>query len=860
MKKLYVVDVSSFFFRAFYAIPPLTSPDGMPTNALYGFLNMTIKLLREVKTDHIAFCFDRKDGSFRNEIYKDYKANRGEMPEDLIPQVPYVKELTDLLGIPRFEKKGFEADDVIGSLVVKGKSEGLDVVIVSGDKDFAQLIGPKVIMYDTMKSIKYDEEEAIKKWGVRPEQMIDYLALVGDSSDNVPGVRGIGPKGAQKLLGEYGTLEGIYQNIEDISAKGTKAKLQESEDMAYLSKELVTISTEVNLISDISELKLKEMKRDDLKEALNKLGFKSFEKSLLGKDEKNDSKSDVTESLEKSKNFGKKKTKKAKSSSAQFDEADIVIQQISTEDLKSKVAPFSEIWIWFHGGHLALGIGKDVYTFKDDFEKVGSSLERKVISWYGFDVKECWKKLNIKDQHCKWDSMLAAYVVRAGNTSDISKVMSSYLDFEIDDETSLAKFYSLHLELKKELENKLAEVAGEEIFTNMELPTVPVLCEMELDGIELDTLELAHQSESLKSDIEQIEARIHSMADQEFNVSSPKQLSKILFEDMGLTPGKKTKTGYSTNSDVLEKIKGEHDIVSEIINYRELTKLKSTYVDAIPKLINEDTGRIHTHFRQAVTSTGRLSSNDPNLQNIPIRTKRGRLIRKAFRAKSDSTFISVDYSQIELRVLAHITGDPGLMNAFMNDLDIHSATASEIFETPLDKVTSDLRRKAKAVNFGIAYGQGVYGLAETLGISRSESSEIISRYFEKFKNVKDYMETVVEQAKKAGYVETLFGRRRYIDELKSKNPALKKFGERAAINAPIQGTASDLVKMAMIELHKSISIPALLQVHDEVLFECPKDDVDIQISLIRPIMEEVYPLNVPLKVNVAVGENWDDAH
>jgi DNA polymerase-1 len=864
MKKLYLVDVSSFFFRAFYAIPHLTSPGGMPTNALYGFLSMTIKLLREIKPDYLAYCFDRKDGSFRLELYSEYKANRSEMPEDLVPQVPFVKELTDLLGIPRFELKGFEADDLIGSLVTKGLSEGLEVVIVSGDKDFAQLIGPSVTMLDTMKNVKYDVKSATEKWGVKPDQMIDYLALVGDASDNVPGVKGIGPKGAQKLLGDFGTLEGIYENLDKITAKGTLAKLEESKELAILSKKLVTIATDVKMVVSLDELKLKNIDRDHLRAKLEELGFKSFERTLLGDSSAVTSTqppTSIEETVQKSKSMGRALKKETSISATGVIETQSIQEQVvDLEGLRVLVPPYSDLWVLSDNRRWLFGLGNTVFTVEAELEQIGAVLQSKVLQWKGFDVKVAWKNLDIKDQHCGWDSMLAAYVIRAGNIGSFADICEQYLGRRLPELATAAQVYATHRELETALTENLNRVGGMDVYHRFELPTVPVLTVMEQKGIAIDPVFLKQQSETLDKDVGDLKARIYKEAGEEFNISSPKQLAQILFVKLGLPAGKKTKTGYSTNSDVLDSLKDKHDIVKHIVEYRELTKLKSTYVDALPELINPQTKKIHTHYRQAATSTGRLSSINPNLQNIPIRTERGRLIRKAFLPEPGHVFISVDYSQIELRVLAHITQDKNLIRAFQDDLDIHAATASEIFALPLDAVTDDLRRTAKAVNFGIAYGQGVFGLAETLGISRKESADIIERYFNRFAGVKKYMDEIVEQAKKSGYVETLFGRRRYIDELKAKNPALKKFGERAAINAPIQGTASDLVKLAMIRLYEEVAIPAVLQVHDEVLFECPEDLVEENIPIIKLVMESVARFDVPLKVNVAVGSTWDDAH
>ena len=868
MKKLYLVDVSSFFFRAFYAIPHLANPDGMPTNALYGVLSMTIKLLREEKPDYMAFCYDTKHGSFRNDLYSEYKANRSDMPEDLVPQVPYLKKLASVLGIPAFEQKGFEADDLIGSLSHLGADKGVEVVIVSGDKDFAQLIGPKVTMYDTMKNVRYDVKGVEQKWGVRPEQFIDYLSLVGDSSDNIPGVKGIGPKGAVKLLTEYKTLEGIYENVEGISAKGTKTKLIDGENEAYLSKELVTIATDVEIVKGLDELALKDMDQQETQTLLEELGFKSFLRTLLGKDGASDKSQSMSDSVVTEKPATKKKAPTKKKSTAKKGSASGFIEveknkevEVTATELGDRIEPYSELWAFVWGESVCMGLGADLLKLpSDQFEEAASILDRKLLKWKGFDVKQAWKALKLKDQQCSWDTMLACYVSRPSSVPEIGKVYEKYTGKTPVEDLSAAAHYSMERELEEIMFGELENVDGVAVYEKFELPLVPVLTNMELNGIHLNKAVLADQSQDLEKLLADLTEKIHKHAGSEFNIGSPKQLSKVLFEDLGLTPGKKTKTGFSTNNDVLEKLKEEHEIIEHIMEYREFSKLKSTYVDALPELVDEATGRLHTHFRQAVTTTGRLSSQNPNLQNIPIRTERGRLVRKAFQSKENLSLISADYSQIELRILAHMTDDPGLKKAFQEDLDIHSATAAEVFSVKLDEVTSDLRRTAKAVNFGIAYGQGAYGLAETLGISRTESKEIIDKYFKRFKGVRQYMDETVEQAKSRGYVETIFGRKRYIDELKSKNPAMRSFGERAAINAPVQGSASDIMKLAMIELYANVTMPALLQVHDEIIFECPDSELERQSQLIASIMENVVGLKVPLKVNVSWGKNWDDAH
>lgn len=840
------------FFRAFFALPPLTNDSGMPTNALYGFLSMTIKLLREIKPDYLAFCFDTKEPSFRNEIYKDYKANREEMPENLVPQIPYITRLTEALGITKIEQPGFEADDLIGTLVKLGREKGLEIVIVSGDKDFAQLVAPHVSMYDTMKDVRYDTEGVLAKWGVRPDQIVDYLSLVGDSSDNIPGVYGIGPKGAQKLLSEFKTLDGIYKNLDQISGKAMRAKLEEHRDDAYLSQKLAAIHCDIKLKCSVEDLKLKEINRGELRGLLQELSFKTFEKNLFG-----DGRTDgPTEKIKKEKvEIREKRPVRAPQKSSSIKEV-----HLNASDLDTIVKPYSDVWALLTERGLYLGYGDQLLLVADDARTIGKILGKKQLNWLGYDLKEVWRYLEMREAKAAWDQTVAAYNVRAGNVGPFAETYKAYIGQPLPDLLSPAEYYACQLQLREVLERELDRVHGRSVFETIDLPLVEVLSHIESHGVLIDLDELKTQSSELRLELHDCEKEIHSLAGEIFNIASPKQLAQILFGKLKLNPVRKTKTGYSTDSDVLEKLASEHPIAELIINYRELAKLQSTYLDALPHLVNPKTGRVHTHLNQTATSTGRLSSQNPNLQNIPIRTERGRRVRRAFVAPKGGRLISADYSQIELRILAHIAQDSGLISAFENDLDIHAATASEIFSVPLKDVTEDLRRAAKAVNFGIAYGQGVFGLSESLSISREEAADIIGRYFNRFSGVKEYMDHTVKQAYDRGYVETLFGRRRYVDELKSKNGNIKKFGERAAINAPIQGTAADIVKMAMIQMHQEVSIPMVLQVHDELLFECPEDKVEKSMPRIKKVMEHVHKLKVPLKVNCHSGKNWDDAH
>jgi DNA polymerase-1 len=878
VKKLYLVDVSSMFFRAFYAIPPLRTSTGLPTNALYGFLAMSIKLLRENKPDYMAFCFDRKDPSFRSELYEEYKANRTEMPEDLEPQIPFIRELTEKLGIIALDKEKYEADDVIGTLALLGARHGLDVSIVSGDKDFAQLVRPGIHLYDTMKNIRYDRAGVVEKWGVEPEQIIDYLSIVGDTSDNIPGVKGIGPVGAQKLLAEYKTLDGVYQGLSSIKSESTRNKLMESKDAAFLARKLVEIVTDIDLGVQPEDLRLKPIDRSALKELLDRLEFSQFMRKIFP--DESDSIGGSGAPIEKS--FGKKKSASKLSettsaaspaggssmspAAALSNEVGVSLEpfrrvQWTLGQLAEKVEPYKEIWAVRQERGFCLGYDGQAVQVDGQLEEIGQVLGPKYLAWKGFDTKEIWRTLGLREfKTPAWDSMLAAYVVKAGSIEDFSEVYQKYVGRSLPELAAPEDFLHGERELEAVLRAKLSQAGGLAVLENYELPLVPVIYDMESRGVLVDTQELKEQSVVLGRDIAELEKGIHKEAGESFNIASPKQLGVILFDKLKLPALKKTKTGYSTDSDVLSKLAAQHPICDLIVRYRELAKLKSTYVDSLPTLVDARDGRIHTRFQQAVTQTGRLSSINPNLQNIPIRTERGRAVRKAFIARPGRFLLSIDYSQIELRILAQITGDPGLTEAFLKGHDIHRATAAEIFGVSLEDVTTEHRNKAKAVNFGIAYGQGVFGLAETLEIERDEAKTIIENYFAKFPKVKEYMLDTVTVAKERGYVETIFGRRRYMDEFNSSNGMIRKFGERAAINAPIQGAASDLLKKAMIEVHESSAADMLMTVHDELVFEVDAGDVEFEAQDIKRVMESVAKFNVPLAVNVAWGENWEDAH
>lgn len=915
-QSLYLVDVSSMFFRAFYAIRPLTSPSGVPVNAIYGFLTMVMKLLREIRPDYIAFCFDRPEPSFRKDMDERYKANRTELPEDLAPQMPWFRKISEALGVACFDRLGFEADDIIGTLTRIGKSQGLDVVIVSGDKDFAQLIEPGVVLYDTMKDVRYDSALALEKWGVSPHQMIDFLALVGDSSDNIAGVAGIGPKGAQKLLQQFSSLEDIYANLETVKPDGIKKKLEASRDEAILSKKLVTIVQDVPLelpletkagLEALRMRSLNESERVLVQGYFDELGFKSLAKQFFGSasasgaattapsaasgvDVSTESSKDTLENQSGLSPDGATATASTESASATASaSADgpspltpgpyWTEDRLEISELRKKLLSVSletEIWVVLSERGVIAGFDGSVYQLAGDPEDLALAFEGRRLA--GFDIKDFAHRYRLGRFSAAWDAKLAAFVEHAGSVETVHELFTKYLGLTLPDLASASQWLAWHFALRRSIENKLQTLNGRKVLSEYDLPLVPILYRMESKGVQVDREALAAYSKELGAEIQTTESDIHQLSGDTFNIGSPKQMGQVLFGKMGLPSGKKTKTGFSTDNEVLEAI--DHPIAPKILNWRELTKLKSTYVDAIPALADRE-GRVHTTFNQALAVTGRLSSTNPNLQNIPIRTERGARIRKSFIAAQGRKLVSADYSQIELRILAEITEDPGLVRAFEQGHDIHTATAAEIFETPIKDVTREMRSQAKAVNFGLAYGQGAFGLAETLGISRTEATQIIGRYFTRFARVKDYMNDTIESAKKLGYVETLFGRRRYIPEFKSANGAVRKFGERAAINAPIQGAASDLVKKAMIDVDRKIGsrmdIDMILQVHDELLFEIDDEALGLGATTtpeeltaasskapivlqIKSAMETAAKFKVQLVVNVGIAQNWQDAH
>lgn len=860
MKKLYLVDVSSMFFRAFYAVRPLTSPSGLPTNAIFGFTSMIIKLLKDEKPDYLGFCYDLPTPSFRKDLYPEYKAHRSETPPDLIPQIPYIKKLVAALGLPAFEVPGYEADDLIGTLAEMGHKHQCEVVIVSGDKDFGQLVRPGIILYDTMKDVRIDVEGVKAKWGIRPDQFIDYLALIGDASDNIPGVQGIGPKTAEKLLSDYQTLDGVFQNVELIKSASLKEKLIKGKELAYLSQHLVTIVTNVPLAERLEQLKPSQPNREVLAALLKELNFKTFEKTLLNQSTMAPQAAAPTHDelgipLDAGSTMHPMTPQSTEPQFKQYDESGP-----SLEELNRLLPAKSEVWAFSNERGHYLVCKNYLWMFNMDLKDYGKLLTEKDLEYSGFDLKSFWREMGISNPRIKWDSQLAAYLIKTDQVGSFEETLSEFLLKNLPPLCSPSEEFHFQEELFHKLKKEIEHNQFHQLLHEIELPIAPILLGMEQEGILLDLEMLLNQSDGLAKEIQVLEHNICALAGGNFNIASPKQLAVILFEKLALPAGRKTKTGYSTDNEVLEKLKEVHAIVPLVLEYRELTKLKSTYVDALPVLVNPSTHRIHTHFNQALTTTGRLSSTQPNLQNIPIRTPRGHAIRQAFIAPPGRRLLSLDYSQIELRILAHLTDDPGLCRAFSEGQDIHAATASEVFEIPLAEVTSEMRRTAKAVNFGIAYGQGAYGLAENLGIGRTEAQAIIKRYFTRFHRVQEFMENTIIEAKKNGYVTNLFGRKRILRELSSSNAMVRKFGERAAINAPVQGAASDVVKKAMLAVAEVKEAKMLLQVHDELLFEVEESKAEELKTILIHKMENVVKLKVPLLVNGGVGLNWDAAH
>ncbi len=912
---LYLVDASGFIFRAFHALPPLTDPKGTPVGAVVGFTNMMLRLLKDLEAKHIGVIFDAARLNFRNEIYKEYKANRDETPPDLIPQFPLIREVTRAFGFEPLEVEGYEADDLIAAYAKAGRAKGLNVVIVSSDKDLMQLIRDGVIMYDPIKQKPLGFAEVEEKFGVTPDKVIDVQALCGDPTDNVPGVRGIGVKTAAELINTYGTLEKLLESLDQIKQPKRRETLTENAELARISKQLVRLDEDAPLPAAIDSLAGGSSVNPPLLEFLRKHGFKNILTRLGEKPA--EVPLDLPEPMKGAAppagftGKGAYVTITDKRTLEQWVEnargngvicvdtettgltpakADLVGISLS---LAPGTGAYVPVGHRMPGGDLLAGpeMKLEQMALKDAIAVLKPLLEDKAVLKVGHNIKYDLQMFSAQGVTvCPYDdTMLISYALdgsKHGHSMDeLAELHLNYKTIHYEDvcgkgakQISFAEVpiekaseyaaedADITLRLHHILKPRLANEHMVSVYETMDRPLSCVIAKMESRGVKIDVGMLRNLSQDFGTQIDALEKEIHKLAGHPFNVASPKQLGEVLFGEMGLEGGGKTKKGdWSTSVDVLESLAEEHDIVAKVLDFRQMSKLKSTYTDSLQNDINPRTGRVHTSFAMAHTSTGRLASTDPNLQNIPIRTDNGKKIREAFVPEQGNVLLSVDYSQIELRLAAAIAKVPALIDAFKNDVDIHALTASQVFDVPLDQMTSDIRRKAKAINFGIIYGISGWGLARQLGIENAEAAAFIKAYFARFPELLDYMDRTKDFARKNGYVETLFGRKCFIYGINEK--AQRGFAERAAINAPLQGTAADIMRRAMIKVDRALDASnldckMLLQVHDELVFEVPKDQADEAAALIKGIMEspQVADIGLPLLVEAGTGPTWGKAH
>ena len=837
-KKLLAIDGNSILNRAFYGIRPLTTKDGFYTNALYGLVNMISKQADALSPDYCAVAFDLKVPTFRHKMYDAYKAGRRPMPEELAMQLPVAKELLLAMGYHVLEKEGYEADDILGTLAHLCKDTDCDAYLMTGDRDSLQLIDPSVhvLLATNAETIDMDESKFFEKYGVNSSQFVDVKALMGDSSDNIPGVPGIGEKTALKLIAEYGSLDGVYEQLP--TAKHTpsvRAKLENGKESAYLSKDLAQIFCEVPLGLELKDLQNKGLDRTEAKRLFLRLEFSGFLKrfNLDG---------DAEESLK--------------------DEKTVECLKLDRDSIFAKLQALDCVAIDEANGTLFFSNGAEVWESTLPFSEFYGIFRDKTLICY--DAKQWYKRyMNAEFRALRlFDVMLGAYLINSSKGNyEFGTLVSDYLGQTVSESVPnafyLFRLYAPILEKVKESE-QLA------LFETLEMPLAAVLADMEQVGFRIDREGIAEYGEKLASVAALLESQIYFHAGKEFNINSPKQLGEVLFDILGLPHAKKTKTGYSTNAEILEKLRPAHPIIEDILDYRQVTKLKSTYTDGLLK-VSDEKGRVHTTFKQTGTATGRLSSTEPNLQNIPVRTELGRELRRFFKpATDDYVIIDADYSQIELRLLAHMSGDSNMINAFLGGTDIHTSTAASVFGVDAESVTSEMRKKAKAVNFGILYGIGAFSLSDDIGVSRAEAQAFIDRYLSSYPGIDAYLKGTIAAAYEDGYVTTLFGRRRYIPELSGTNKMQQKFGERVAMNSPIQGTAADVIKLAMIRVDKrlkeeGIDARLILQVHDELLLEAHRSCADQARAILKEEMEHAVTYTVPLDVDIHTGNTWFDA-
>lgn len=855
LNKFLIIDGNSIINRAYYGIRLLSIKDGTFTNGIYGFLNIFFKYMDEEKPDGVAVAFDLRAPTFRHLQYENYKAQRKGMPDELAMQMPILKDVLRAMNVTILEKEGFEADDIIGTISRLCNDCNMECLIVTGDKDDLQLASEstKVLLTTTKQGQTltevFDSAKVMEKYMVTPTEFIDVKGLMGDPSDNIPGVKGIGEKTAFSLISAHGSIENIYEKLDEIElSSSVKTKLAQGRDMAFLSKQLSMIDQNVPIDIALEDCAVKEYNTDELVKLFERLEFKNFLKRL---------------------NYKKKST-------------EIITAKLidDKDELKSILSSLNEfcyyifkqkgevVGVSFMGDEplfVEIGLSMGLEPFKEIFENAK-------VPKITHDAKDdivILKSWGISYNNLAFDTMIGAYILDPSRSSyTIEEIAEQYIGMGETRENMIelaGTIISAIMPLKSYIENKLDENNQKSLFYDVELPLVKVLADMQLRGFKVDKAQLQAFSKMLGIRIDELAEGIYAYAGEEFNINSPKQLGSILFEKLGLPAVKKNKTGYSTNADVLDKLKNSHEIIRLIMEYRQLVKLKSTYADGLQTVIKPETGKIHSTFNQTITTTGRISSTEPNLQNIPIRLDLGREMRKMFTASSDDyVLVDADYSQIELRVLAHISGDSNMADAFKNHLDIHTQTAAEVFHVELNEVTQKMRSSAKAVNFGIVYGIGEFSLSEDLGITRKEAKHYIESYLDTYSGVREYMHTIVESAKRDGFVSTVLGRRRYISEISSPNFNLRSFGERVAMNTPIQGSAADIIKIAMVRVDKALKSKAkkshlILQVHDELIIEAHKDEIELVKDILKSEMENAYPLSVPLEVDTGTGFSWYDA-
>jgi len=908
--KLMLIDGNSITYRAFFALPQLSNSSGQYTNAVFGFTQMLLRVLQDEEPTHVAVAFDAGKKTFRHGVYEAYKGTRQKTPSELSEQFPLVREVLAAFGIQSLELASYEADDIIGTLSRRAEAEGYETLLVSGDKDLLQLVTESVNAILTRKGVtdveRYTPQAVFERFGLTPPQIIDLKGLMGDTSDNIPGVPGVGEKTAVKLLQQFGSVEAVLESIAEVSGAKLKERLAENRDQATMSKELATIHREVPIDTVISDLKFDGIPAEAVRQTFQRLGFKSLVDKISKEIDKPTSSglylheatsAQASSKTAKPSDSGGAETGRKGSEAAGWDSEfpmDTPYQQVTT---RAELADF-----WSHVseeiGVLPICDGPDYHTANLVGFVIGSKNGCYFISFAGEletpDIKRLWgpefektvfdlKSLIVLldghgqtlDRDGGWvDVLVGSYLL---NPSDGELTLTDILAREMhkdvpnchweteDDVEDKAQIAAWLPELRHHIESGLREQALDDLFNQVERPLEFVLAKMEVLGFHVNAKRLREFGDEIQERLTKLTDEIYSLAGFEFNINSPKQLGEVLFDKLGLPAVKKTKTGYSTSADVLEKLAPQHEIVDKILGFRQMGKLLSTYVEGLLKVIRPETGRVHTRFHQALTATGRLSSTDPNLQNIPIRMEEGRKLRQTFEPSyEDWKIVAADYSQIELRILAHLSGDEALVEAFRNDMDIHTSTAATVFGVQPDDVTALMRRQAKAVNFGIVYGISDYGLSQNLNIPRAVAAKFIEDYFAKFPGVANYMKDIVESAKAQGYVTTLLNRRRYLRDIHSRNFNLRSFAERTAMNTPIQGTAADIIKLAMVKtddaLRKSsLQARMLLQVHDELIFECPEAEVDALRDLVRENMENCLTLNVPLRVDVSVGRTWYEA-